>query len=304
MKNKNRNCPVCSHNESTEIYRFEPANLVRCSNCKMVFADITLEKTLEKNILTDEAFFQYINSESFFTAAYYDDLIKRINKQLNKTNPKVLEFGCGSGQFMLRAQKQGWDISGADFSPYAQKAKNYFELNIEIGDIFHTTFDENTFDVIITHATHEHLYHLIEITKKLNKLLKPLGLLVISGVPNFNIISRKLFNNFVLNKPPGHINYFDKKSMRNFIQKSGFDVLTIKTYGFDVWYLKSLLPQKNKNTKKRTAQNTVDKKMIIEKIKMADAKIKPIYAFSAKLYQLYGLFLPGKSFEVFAQKPS
>jgi len=149
---QHRNCPLCDNKKGKFEINFSNIDLLRCTNCNMVFADIKELNVLENNIYDNEVFYKYLQKEHLITSAYYDHLIFRIQRHFNHKKLRLLEFGCGTGQFLLRTRKYGIDSYGSDFSPYAELAKQYFDLEIEICDIFETKFQTESFDVIISHV--------------------------------------------------------------------------------------------------------------------------------------------------------
>lgn len=301
MKTKYRNCPLCNEINVQILTTLKKTDIVRCLDCNMVFADITVEDTLQKNILSKEEFYKYVKEESSVTRAYYDKLLDTIKYNSKLSGKlKLLDFGCGTGQLLIRAEKKELEAYGSDFSPYAEEAKILFGLNIEIGNILETDYPNNYFDVIVTHATHEHLYNPVNITTKLVKLLKPGGLFVLSGVPNFNILSRRLFNNYYLNSPPGHINFFEKHSINKLFETSNLSRIYIKTYGFDIWYIQNKIRGLRKIKTDGKSQKSQIEKLSPEEIQKMGNNIGFLEKTASRFYEAYGLFLPGKSFEAMA----
>lgn len=301
-----RPCPVCGHNSGEYIITLKGSDLLRCNECKMVFADIEQKTVLEKNIYDEDTFYVYLAKEHFITAAYYDHIIKKIQTYFGKKNLRLLEFGCGSGQFLLRAEKAGIKAFGTDFSPYAKLAADIFNLNIETCDIDRTDYQAESFDVIISHATYEHVYDIDSVSRKLKSLLKPEGLMIISGVPNFSLLSRRWFGNYNVNTPPGHINYFEKHSIKNHFRKHRLRPYKTFSYGLDIWYLKSL-PGKifgNKENTQRPKDRTkaaAEGRANVSKFK-SGAQVGFKHRMLAFFYRAYGWFLPGKSLEAWAKK--
>jgi len=164
-----RKCPVCSANKVKELNIVNNIKVVRCTNCSMVFADVDNSEIDDKNIYTEDLFFKYILNEPIYSLAYYDLLLLKIKKYFNNKRIKILEFGCGPGFFLRRAKLMNIEAYGCDFSSYSQLAKQYFDLNITIDNIFDAGYQNNEFDVVITHATHEHLSNMHEISNKLYK---------------------------------------------------------------------------------------------------------------------------------------
>ena len=300
---KNRNCPICNNNKGQYIINLKNTDLLRCSKCTIVFADIKENIVLEKNVYDKETFYRYLQKEHFITAAYYDFLLNKITKHFKTKNIKMLEFGCGSGQFLLRAKKKGIDTYGSDFSPYSEMAAKEFNLNIETKNIFETEYEENSFDVIISHATYEHVYDLNKITEKLSTLLKKDGLMIISGVPNFNLLSRRLFKNYHVNTPPGHINYFEKKSVITLFKNHQLKPIIVISYGIDIWFLKAQFKKLIGKNKIKNEENSVNQgKTNIEEFKKTESNVKIRHKFFAFFYRAYGFIFPGKSIEAWATK--
>jgi SAM-dependent methyltransferase len=235
-----RNCPLCRSNIGILFSVIDDVEILRCCDCKMVYVDIDEMVIYDSNQYQEEAFYNYYKTEPIYTISFYDDLLLRITKFF-KHGFKILEFGCGSGMFMRRARNLNLDIYGLDYSPYSAKAKELFNLSIDINDINNSIYNENEFDVIISHATYEHLINPIDISKKLLRFLKKDGLFIICGVPNFNTITIQLFKNFWNNGPLGHVNHFEKQSLKKMFDILNLKTISIKTYGWNIWYLIYLL---------------------------------------------------------------
>lgn len=300
-----RHCPICNNTSGIKIINLKNTDLLRCSKCLMVFADIKEQTVLDKNVYDNETFYRYLKKEHFITAAYYDNILTGIIKYFKRDDLKMLEFGCGSGQFLLRAAKKGIDAYGSDFSPYSELAKKEFNLKIETENIFNTKYQTDTFDVIISHATYEHVYYLNEITEKLTSLLKKGGIMIISGVPNFNLLSRRWFKNYHVNTPPGHINYFEKKSIRKLFINHNLKPVKISSYGIDIWYIKEQARKiiGKKDNQNNTKEKAVNKgKIIVNEFKKTEHNVKLSHIILAFIYRSYGFFFPGKSIEAWAIK--
>ena len=171
VRTKYRKCPVCSGIKIKYLHTVNNIKIVRCNNCMMVFADLENDEIDQKNIYTEESFYKYISNEPVYSLAYYDIILEKINRHFKKKEIKILEFGCGPGFFLRRAKVKNVEAYGCDFSSYSQLAKNIFNLNIQVTGIFDADYKQNEFDVVITHATHEHLSNMYEISVKLHQLL-------------------------------------------------------------------------------------------------------------------------------------
>ena len=124
----------------------------------------------------------------------------------------------------------------------------------------------NYFDVVYSHATFEHLYSPLKIAKELVRILKPGGMFITTGVPNYNTLSIKIFHNFIHNNPPGHINYFEIETMKYMYQNLGLEEIKISTYGINFWFLFHLL-QKNRTQKILVQSRDISDEELIYQIK-------------------------------------
>ena len=299
VKTQNRTCPVCSGEKVKELNIVNDIKIVRCICCSMVFADVENSEIDEKNIYTEESFYKYIANEPVYSLAYYDLILEKIQKQLNKKDIKILEFGCGPGFFLRRAKLKNIDTYGCDFSSYSQLAKDIFKLNIKVDSIFDAGYEDNAFDVVITHATHEHLSNLHEISLKLHQLLKPGGLYIISGVPNYNTIPIKVFSNFFKNAPPSHVNFFEKKSIKQFYNNLSLNTISIRTYGVSTWAWSFIIKMKQKFRKKNKIENKPS--VIVEK-DISEPEITRFLKIIAKIYVYFHIPGMGRNIEIWGRK--
>jgi 2-polyprenyl-3-methyl-5-hydroxy-6-metoxy-1,4-benzoquinol methylase len=144
---------------------------------------------------------------------------------------EVLDIGCGWGQALLAFQEKGMICYGFDPAPegveYAsKKGLNVVRAGMEKMDVF----DGKRFDVVTLTDVLEHLSDPVSVLKEIRtRLLKPGGILFID-VPNefnpFQICGQKTHG---LDPwwvaPPGHLNYFTPKTLKNLLRGTGFKVL-------------------------------------------------------------------------------
>lgn len=95
---------------------------------------------------------------------------------------RVLEIGCGRGVFARYLAEQGAEVVAADFSPvavgYARRRLEGFDATTIVADIQDIPFPDESFDVVISQETLEHvpdptrgLAELVRVTRRGGKLL-------------------------------------------------------------------------------------------------------------------------------------
>jgi ubiquinone/menaquinone biosynthesis C-methylase UbiE len=95
-----------------------------------------------------------------------------------KPGMKLLEPGCGRGEFLYHYQQLGLDCHGLDLSPEAQAFLP--DVPIPVCDVNTDKFpyDDNTFDVIYSKSLLEHLREPDHFFEEAYRILKPGGMLL------------------------------------------------------------------------------------------------------------------------------
>lgn len=98
-------------------------------------------------------------------------------------NRKILEGGCGKGNFVFSLRCHGYAAYGVDFAAETVKKINTVapELNISIADVRELPFEDNFFDGYWSLGVIEHFYEGYErIAKEMLRVLKPGGFLFLT----------------------------------------------------------------------------------------------------------------------------
>lgn len=150
----------------------------------------------ERGSLDEAAFPAYSHQNPAINWLFWQRLRKAMDF-LEKNGPyqQVLDFGCGSGvllPFLAGISKQVV-AADLDLAPFQRMTRVMrFPENIELLDLAVSSFDalpEGSFDIITALDVLEHIDDLSESLEALLRLLKPEGLLVVSG-PTENIFYR------------------------------------------------------------------------------------------------------------------
>lgn len=156
-------------------------------------------------------------------------------KEILKAN-KILDIGCGAGYFtgeILQKNIPKAKIYGIDISNKAiNLAKNiYKNILFKVGSTYNLPFPNQSFDVVTLNCTIEHLDRPQKALSEVKRVLKNGGLfLSITPIEKEKYV---LFQDFYLTKEfHGHLKQYDKKSLINLIEKSGFKVKKYYFSGF------------------------------------------------------------------------
>ncbi|MFL1010577.1 class I SAM-dependent methyltransferase [Flavisericum labens] len=160
----------------------------------------------------------------------------------------LLDFGCGTGDFLQTAKNNHWKVNGIEPNDQAREIANIKTNNSVYNIDEFLKFKENSFDVITLWHVLEHLPNLEEDLFKFKKLLKPNGTLIIA-VPNYKSYDAKHYKKFwAAFDVPRHLWHFDKSSMEKLMASILLEVKKVKPMWFDAFYV-SLLSEKYKSGK-------------------------------------------------------
>jgi len=217
------NCPLCNSNKENILFSRpdythqitdEPFNVVQCRKCGIVYVNPRP---------TEDEIHQYYPEEFYDININGEELLKTKRRQLSLKYQYVsdlqpgalLDVGCQKGEFMYFMQQKGWNVRGCDFS---SKPPNVFGLDIFYGDIDLAEYPENSFDLITLWAVLEHVYNPQKMLKKLNRLLKPGGSIVML-VTNFYSLPASLMRH---DDVPRHTTLFSKKTLAQMLEQTGY----------------------------------------------------------------------------------
>lgn len=134
---------------------------------------------------------------------------------------RLLDVGCGSGEFLLRARQAGWVVQGVDFDPKAAAIACQRELEVWCGDYRQAPIHEATFDAITSSQVIEHVHDPSDFVARLSSWLKAEGTLWIN-TPNFSSLSRRLFGkDWKLLHPPHHLTLLSPKALCRLYKNNG-----------------------------------------------------------------------------------
>ena len=252
-------CPICGggshkkhlegrdHNVSGNIFK-----ITECISCGFRF---TNPRPKEENIYKYYQSKNYISHSStkkglinkvYHLVRRYQFYRKRavIHKVSNAKKGKILDVGCGTGDFLKYMAASGWETDGVETDRGARKVAEK-KLGRKIAEELDFVKGENKYDVISLWHVLEHVYNIEECLKRVNKLLKKNGVLVV-GVPNCASYDAKKYKGmWVAYDLPIHLSHFRKNNIEDLAKKTKFQLKEIKPLFFDAYYIGMLSAKKS-----------------------------------------------------------
>lgn len=145
---------------------------------------------------------------------------------------KLLDVGCGNGEFLTRARWQGWEVQGIDLDETAISHARAAGISVVMGTVEPGKFGMDSFDAITSHQVIEHMHRPIDYLKTLFGWLKPGGRLWL-GTPNMASTLHKEFGaDWRDLHPPQHLVLFTPDSLVTAVSAAGFVKAALKPRGY------------------------------------------------------------------------
>jgi len=232
-------CPVCGGGRLSELSGRLGFPVVRCADCTIEFLNPQPDDATLAGIYSTHYFLgeptpegeERMQTMKRATAALY---VNRLAGALGQggqgggAGGRLLEVGCGRGEFLLEAQARGFDVSGVEFSPDATAVANrrLGADKVQAGTIEQAGLAEGSFDAVVFADVLEHVREPLAFLKRVHALLKPGGT-VLLVTPAADSFSAKLLRRYWMEYKVEHLYYFTRHACRAALEKSGFRNIVI-----------------------------------------------------------------------------
>ena len=252
-------CPWCD-SEKTQIHLWvkdlfltnEAFEIHECLKCGLLFTEPRPKpEEIGKYYQSEEYYSHQENKKGFVPRIY--EAVKSVNlKKKYKMATKglkpgrMLEIGCGAGDFLHTMEKHGWTCTGIEPSESAKeiatkkvKAKLLNPQEID-------KLEDESFDLITMWHVLEHVDNLKEEIKQLQRLLKKGGRLVLA-LPNFKSADAQYYKEYwAAYDVPRHLNHFCRESINNIFKTTDFKRIKTDKLVWDAYYI-SFMSEKYMN---------------------------------------------------------
>lgn len=136
---------------------------------------------------------------------------------------RLLDIGCGNGDFLVSAQEAGWQVSGIEPDPKAADAARQRGVDVTVGTVDLLANESNCFDAITLSHVIEHVHKPKQLLQAVLRLLKPGGMVYID-TPNIQSHGAELFGkNWRGMESPRHLVLFNPGSLTGLLSELGFE---------------------------------------------------------------------------------
>lgn len=143
---------------------------------------------------------------------------------------RLLDVGCGDGDFLATMENLGWEVAGVEPDPKAaETGRQRHNLAISVGTLESVQLPPDSVDVITLSHVIEHVPSPALLLAECYRVLRPGGRLI-ALTPNVRSTGHALFRRawFSLD-PPRHLHLFSTATLRALAEQAGFLVAQLRT---------------------------------------------------------------------------
>lgn len=213
------------------LYRHR-GRIVACVRCGLVRRDPIPSRDQLLAIYRSPDYFRISAPGAIGYGDYYADEVVyrpyfrrtfRLLERFRKPPGALLEVGCAAGFALDEARQRGWDVEGLEVAPDAVAfAREVLGLPVRQGGVENLP-GAPRWDVIVAFQTIEHLPDVRGALGALRQALLPGGVLLLT-TPDHGSVVRKIMRRYWIAYRPEHLVYFDRLTLRRFLEANGFAV--------------------------------------------------------------------------------
>ncbi len=229
-------CPICLSSKFKNIFSTRASarnkgkyQITQCCKCHLGVLTPSLNEEELKQIYQENYFKDEAPVENSDAAVKFQFVRRHLPADF-----KLLDFGCGVGNFLGICQKEGFFCQGFDMSEFAAKyVSQKYKIPVKTGKLQKGLFPANFFDAIVVFDVIEHISDFSEAIRLWNLWLKKGGTLFIT-TPNLESLDAKILGRFWYGyqKIPQHLNYFNPDSIKILLNRYHFANIKIRGWGF------------------------------------------------------------------------
>jgi 2-polyprenyl-3-methyl-5-hydroxy-6-metoxy-1,4-benzoquinol methylase len=248
-------CPVCGKTKFTLFLQSidffltkEEFTIVICASCGMKFVNPRPDSTEISKYYESLNYVSHGGKKNILNYLYKivrNYSIRKKYKLVKKyaRNQKLLDIGCGTGEFISFCNQMGFDVKGIEPGEKPRSfAKTKYKLDVQEESYFDNIIGAE-FDIITMWHVLEHVHLLHERMNKIREILKPDGTLIIA-VPNSDSWDAGHYGKFwAAYDLPRHLYNFSSETMKILAEAHQLKIDKIIPMKLDAFYI-SLLSEK------------------------------------------------------------
>jgi SAM-dependent methyltransferase len=223
-----RACVACGSTNARPLGVKNELEVVTCAGCGSVYTPYSPWYS--------SAFFYtgfYLSEEELSPPAFINTRLEEITAGFSsyRDNNRLLDIGCGAGNLLQAARKNGWNAQGLDVSAGAVQHVRSLGYEVFEGELQDAAFPSQHFDVVTAAELLEHLIDPRPLLQEVARILRPGGLFWTTTPHARGLSGRMLGLKWRCVWPPEHLQLFSIRGLTKLLRDAGFRQLRIQTTG-------------------------------------------------------------------------
>ena len=204
--------------------------IVQCLNCGLIYSNPRWDDSelMDSYEAVEDPLYLQEREGRVLTFEQHLQPLEKITGQGG--GRKLLDVGCYIGVFLEIAAQHGWDVCGIEPSEWAAEQAKKLGLNVIHGTLATANLPEVSFDVVTLWDVIEHLSDPMAEIRRVYRVLKPGGLMVIHTMDIDSLFARVMGPRWPWLMEM-HIYYFSQRTMAAMLRKAGFQVIRSGPHG-------------------------------------------------------------------------
>lgn len=224
----------------------ETFHILECEHCGLLFTEPRPDPSVIGKYYQSDTYYSHQQNKKGFIPRLYEwikkpNLKHKVKLALGRRHSgRVLDIGCGVGDFLLAVKHAGFEVVGIEPSEQARSIAKH-RLGFEpLDPTALSTLPDASFDVITMWHVLEHVDDLQTEIAELSRLLKPDGSLIIA-LPNFKSFDAVFYREYwAAWDVPRHLNHFYPASIAQIFAETNLKLVDIQKLVWDAFYISYL----------------------------------------------------------------
>ena len=158
-------------------------------------------------------------------------------RRLRRPRPgaRVLDVGCGNGEFLLAMRAAGWTVEGVETDSHAVSLARERSLPVHQGTLESAGYAPGSFDAVTLSHVLEHLHNPVETLRRCRALLREDGVAWIA-TPNLAGPGHRRFGRAWRGlEPPRHLVVFTPRALVRALERAGLRLVELQRPASSRW---------------------------------------------------------------------
>lgn len=271
-------CEICGEKNFKFLFKQKDKNFnipgeysfYKCNNCKIIFLNpqpigkelsrhypennyYSFNDIIKKEQSRKERFKLYLydlyfnpKNKNVFAKIIFYPFFRHIRGTKILPGKRILDIGCGAGQFLYEMEELGMISHGIEPEQYNDERAKKLNIRKNFRD---ANYPSDFFDVVTMNQVLHHMNNPSETLTEINRILKKNGTFILC-LSNYRSIAHKIFGKewYQFDTPRHLFNYSDKVLIK-FLKEKGFKIKKVKFNSRPDQFVQSFYYKKGKPRK-------------------------------------------------------